>query len=284
MCTNSVVAEANLTLGGVHQMSRAVAWTRAEGAGVSVLAVGLGGDAGRRSKGGGGIKIFTFDHSYNLLCTEEGEAHKLTGWVSDLKFYDTPVDGGMFRLAAASHDNTIVIYDIDPDQFEIVSSPDKKNVITKHDAAVMHIDFSDDGHFLQSSDAAQNLTYHNLGGENFEHAMKKISSRETADFEWASWTSPLGWPVYGIWSDGPAEVDINACHRSPSGRFLATGDAAGRLSLYNNPCPKKGAGSVRGTGHSSHVMNVRFASDTDEVLITCGGKDRCIMRWSVSSQ
>lgn len=284
MCTNSVVAEANLTLGAIRQMSRAIAWTRAEGAGVSVLAVGLGGDAGRRSKGGGGIKIFTFDRSYNLVCTDEGEAHKLAGWVSDLKFYDTPVDGGMLRLAAASHDNSILIYDIDPDQFKIASSQDKKNVITKHDSPMMHIDFSDDGLFLQSSDAAQNLTYHNLSGEHFEHANKKISSRDAADFEWASWTSPLGWPVFGIWSDEADAVDINACHRSPSGRFLATGDAAGRLSLYNNPCPKKGAGSVRGTGHSSHVMNVRFASDTDEVLVTCGGKDRCIMRWSVLSQ
>ena len=89
--------------------------------------------------------------------------------------------------------------------------------------------------------------------------------------------------MQGIWSDGADAVEINACHRSPSGRVIATGDAAGRLQIYNNPCPKKGAKSVLGTGHSSHVMNVRFASDTDEVLVTCGGRDRCVMRWSLVS-
>ena len=109
-------------------------------------------------------------------------------------------------------------------------------------------------------------------------------NRSRQGWKWASWTSPLGWPVQGIWSSDLGEVDINACHRSPSGRFVATGDAASRLLLYNFPCPGKGAQSIRGSGHSSHVANVRFASDTDEVLVTVGGNDRTVMRWSLISR
>ena len=91
-----------------------------------------------------------------------------------------------------------------------------------------------------------------------------------------------GGSLSGTWADGAEAADINACHRSPSGRYVATGDTKGGLALYNYPCAKKGAQSIRGLGHSSHVMNVRFKADTDECLVTCGGNDRCIMRWGLA--
>ena len=41
--------------------------------------------------------------------------------MSDLKFSEQLFEEGTHRLAVASHDNSIVVYGIDPEQFKIVS-------------------------------------------------------------------------------------------------------------------------------------------------------------------
>ena len=110
----------------------------------------------------------------------------------------------------------------------------------------------------------------------------KVASKECVDTTWTTWTCPFGWPVQGVWSESAAATaEVRACHRSPSGRYVATGDSAGRLNPYHHPAPK-GAQGVEGTGHSSHVMNVRFSAASDECLVTCGGNDRCVLRWGIS--
>ena len=163
-----------------------------------------------------------------------------------------------------------------------LDGPEHHKVLNKHDAPVTHVDFSEDGRYLQSTCETHHLTYTDLGGDNFEDASKKVASKECIDTTWSTWTCPFGWPVQGVWPDSAtATAEVRACHRSPSGRYVATGDSAGRLKLYHHPVPK-GAQSIEGTGHSSHVMNVRFSAASDECLVTCGGHDRCVLRWGIS--
>lgn len=41
-----------------------------------------------------------------------------------------------------------------------------------------------------------------------------------------------GWPVIGIWSGTMDGTDVNAVHRSHSGRLLATADDFGKVNVY----------------------------------------------------
>lgn len=73
--------------------------------------------------------------------------------------------------------------------------------------------------------------------------------------------------------------------------MLATGDDLGKVNIFKSPCvdaslkpsatssaSSKGQTSLTYSGHSSHVMNVRW-SVGDEFLISCGGGDKCIFQW-----
>jgi hypothetical protein len=105
-------------------------------------------------------------------------------------------------------------------------------------------------------------------------------------------------------------TDINACDRGPApgdaeaGELLAVVDDSGMVKLFNWPCvvehapfrrmewPEGGAGgggrklsgeSLGYVGHSSHVVNVRFAN-RGRLLISVGGHDRAVFQWRVDAE
>jgi hypothetical protein len=47
-------------------------------------------------------------------------------------------------------------------------------------------------------------------------------------------------------------TDVNAVHRSPSCRLLATADDFGKVNVYKYPCVNTKAEAGVYTGHSSH--------------------------------
>merc|ERR1711924_273186 len=98
------------------------------------------------------------------------------------------------------------------------------------------------------------------------------------DEKWNTWTCTLGWPVQGIWPEEADGTDVNAVDRSPRSNLLATSDDFGKLKVFNWPCVTRGAQFVEGTGHSSHVTNVRFNTDATNI-VTCGGNDRAVFVW-----
>ena len=136
------------------------------------------------------------------------------------------------------------------------------------------------------------------------------------DERWDTQTCTLGFTVMGIWPKSkPGEraadgTDINACDRGPvpgrdalgrrnKGELLVTVDDNGKVKLFNYPCvvkhapyrrmdwrdrpglARKPAGLCVGyVGHSSHVVNVRFANDGANV-ISVGGFDRAVFQWKV---
>lgn len=75
-------------------------------------------------------------------------------------------------------------------------------------------------------------------------------------------------------------TDINAVDRTHKDTekgysILALGDDFGKVRLFRFPCLKKGADSLEGNGHSSHVTNVKFSID-DKMVYSTGGEDNCV--------
>lgn len=58
---------------------------------------------------------------------------------------------------------------------------------------------------------------------------------------------------------------------------MATSDDFGKVSLFRYPCLTGATPSVY-SGHSSHVMNVRWSLG-DQYLLSAGGNDKCILQW-----
>ena len=127
-------------------------------------------------------------------------------------------------------------------------------------------------------------------------------SSDIRDQQWATWTSPLGFPVMGIWQSGMDGTDINACDRNPLlhekslhelfeetpageechlpgvGRVIVSANDDGTIGLFQYPAVLDRAPHHSFRGHASHVVNVRFTADAKRV-ISAGGADRTTFQW-----
>lgn len=70
---------------------------------------------------------------------------------------------------------------------------------------------------------------------------------------------------------------MNAVDRSHSGHLVATSDDFGKVNVFRYPCLYGSVPAVY-SGHSSHVMNVRWSLG-DQYLLSAGGNDKCIFQW-----
>jgi WD40 repeat protein len=79
--------------------------------------------------------------------------------------------------------------------------------------------------------------------------------------------------------------DINAVCRSRTGHLIATSDDFGKVNVFRYPCNNVPSGkistSLTYSGHSSHVMNVKWTVG-DEYLVSVGGNEKTIMLWKHS--
>ena len=98
-----------------------------------------------------------------------------------------------------------------------------------HSGAVMHLDWSVDSRFIQSSSSSYELLVHDA-------ASGRVHKGTHRDTQWATYTCLLGFPVMGIWPPDSDGTDVNAVDRSPSGKYLATADDYGSVKLFNYPC------------------------------------------------
>lgn len=85
--------------------------------------------------------------------------------------------------------------------------------------------------------------------------------------------------MQGIFEPEMDGTDINAVDRSnkiygqegTNGmRLVATSDDRGHVRILEYPCIKKNSEAVVGSGHSSHVTNIKWSSD-DKRLFSTGG-------------
>lgn len=239
----------------------------------NMIAVGFGGRVGNGKESGGGI-VRLYSRSRSAENSEIVILKKITEkldpkqWIGDLKFSS---DGQ--TLVVGAKDCKIYIYNV-VGVGESVTLTLRK-VFSKHSSVINHLDLSHDGSFMQSTDSAYELLFSDL------RTGKQITSAsELKDVKWDTWTSTLGWPVQGIWTDKSMDgSDINSVSRSNSGHLCVTSDDFGKVNLFRYPCDyKDGALPIVYSGHSSHVTNVRWTAG-DDCVISCGGNDKCIMQW-----
>jgi len=244
-----------------------------------VVVVGFGGRVGRgKESGGGKLRVYLACSGDNTGAHDGSPLVEATEtpkqWISDVKF--SP-DGS--TIAVAAHDNNVHLYSFTMTQAANGSGPptctlSPKCKFTKHNASISHMDFSQDGRYLQSNCNAYELLF-----SDTSNGKQITKASQLKDVAWDSWTCTLGWPVQGIWSEGMDGSDINTVSRSHSGHLVASGDDFGLVNLFQYPCNNpKSAEAVKFKGHSSHVMNLRWTVG-DGYLVSVGGDDKCIFQW-----
>lgn len=106
--------------------------------------------------------------------------------------------------AVGAHDQMIITHDVNR-KF----APLKK--MRGHSSTILHLQFSLDGQTLLSTCRAYEILFFNVGsGKQWTSG-----ASGSKDEIWADWSSPLGWPVQGIFPPCADGSDINAVDRHP---------------------------------------------------------------------
>ena len=161
----------------------------------------------------------------------------------------------------------------------LYSTKKKYNLIKKlrgHTSRINHLDFSEDGEFIQSCSSSYELLYHSI-----ETGKQITKTSSFSDTKWATWTCIFGWPVQGIWPECSSGDDINSCDVDKKRRVIVTGDDFSKVKLFRYPSPVEKAAYYQYNGHSSHVTCVRFMKDSKHV-ISIGGNDKAIFQFKIS--
>ena len=145
-----------------------------------------------------------------------------------------------------------------------------------HTSRINHLDFSDDGEFIQSCSSSYELLYHSI-----ETGKQITRISNFSDTKWATWTCIFGWPVQGIWPECSSGDDINSCDVDKKRRVIVTGDDFSKVKLFRYPSPVEKAAYYQYNGHSSHVTCVRFMQDNKHV-ISIGGNDKAVFQFKFS--
>jgi len=145
-----------------------------------------------------------------------------------------------------------------------------------HTSSVMHVQWSADGQHLQTDSRDYQLMYWDVAT-----GKAILRQMEIMDQVWAKWNSILGWPVQGIWNIEDDGTDVNNVDVSSQGHLLLAADDNGVIRLFTYPS-LGGSKHKTCTGHSSHVTDARFNSDSSKVY-SSGGNDFTVMEWNVSS-
>ena len=144
-----------------------------------------------------------------------------------------------------------------------------------HSAAVLHLDWSEHGKYLQTCCARCEYMFWDAAS-----GKRVVNFSELHDLRWASWSCPLGLPVQGIYPKMSDGSDINSVHRSPDGRLLVTCDEFRKVNLFRFPCGPGSAACHSVAAHAFHAAAVRFSADGKYVL-SVGGADLAVMVWKV---
>lgn len=112
------------------------------------------------------------------------------------------------------------------------------------------------------------------------------------DTEWDTFSTHVGWPVQGVIKGTgffPGQIkamdmtDVNMVDVNDDKSLIVCGDDFGQVVLYKYPCTNIGDQANVGTGHASHVTNVKFTKDSKYVIST-GGHDLSVFQWRVVEQ
>jgi WD40 repeat protein len=216
------------------------------------------------------------------------------------------VDGEF--VAFSAHDSHVYIYSTSNMKSSMAGSKRGSNsgdrdaldcvaVCHKSSSPVTHLDWSQDIRnpnklYIQTNDLSYEILRYELDVDNIRKRKKnskpikaqQITRRQDVqNLDWETYTNPLAWGVQGIWPSGIDGSDINAVDRSRNYEYVASADDFGDIKIFNYPCTNSGASYRVANGHSSHVMNVRFNSNST-VLYSVGGNDRSVFKWKLKAK
>jgi WD40 repeat protein len=146
--------------------------------------------------------------------------------------------------------------------------------LTGHAAPVRQVDWSKDGATLQTACAGFDLLQFDV-----ESGRPLADGERVPEEAMWSWTSPVGWPVAGVWPPYSDGVETVAVERSPGAQLLAAGDVFGRVKLLRYPAAK-GAGFRIAAGHSSRTTICRWGSN-GRTVFSAGDRDGAVLQWDV---
>jgi len=170
-------------------------------------------------------------------------------------------------LATGSHDNGVYVYDVKNDYSLYYKC-------AKHNSFVTSLDWSADSTYLRSVCGAYEKLYYNVAKKEFDsHGVTS-----TKDFEWASYSSKVGWDVEGIYPPGEDGSHINGVNASQDKHLLATADDFGLLNVYRYPVVSMKHKARSYCGHSEHVVRAIFTPKADRIF-TIGGYDKAVIQW-----
>jgi WD40 repeat protein len=149
-------------------------------------------------------------------------------------------------------------------------------VVSNHNSAVTHFDFSADSKHLRTNTAQNELKFFNSSDGK---EIKSASSLK--DCEWSSTTCPLVWSTQGLHgvTSSSERRKVTCVDRFET--LLASGDESGEIRLHRFPCVNDKAESICLLGHGSEVSSLKFSSD-GTMLYSVGARDRVICQWCVS--
>lgn len=222
------------------------------------IAVGFG--FGKRTKGKAAAKegAFVVLNSSDMKLTHEGKDSN-----EPIRVVRFSPDSNL--LAVGSEDSCIYIYNV-KDHFS------RRNIITCHKAPIVSIDFNLDGHFIMSTDTSKRMCFSESGSGT--HIPSPVTLR---DERWATWSSPIGWPLQGIWMCQPQVVMPTISQRSCSGMLMCVGTSGGRLFVSHYPAPERG-GFVGSCGHAGPISQIAWIAG-DSTIISIGLKDHVVFQW-----
>ncbi|XP_030842588.1 77 kDa echinoderm microtubule-associated protein isoform X2 [Strongylocentrotus purpuratus] len=177
-------------------------------------------------------------------------------------------DGSL--LALGSHDHCIHIFSV-MDEGHVYR---KLGVLEGHGSFITHLDWSDDGAYLQSVSGNYDLLFWDIDN------LQRVKAGTTRDVEWDTHSCILGYSVLGIWPGQDKGTDVDTLARSTKNRMLVAGNNIGAISAYRYPCTSYKARSTDIKHHSSHVTAIDFLYN-DHYVITAGGHDAVIMQFTL---
>ena len=175
-------------------------------------------------------------------------------------------------VAVGTHGSVVCILDAATD-YEV------KGVLKASNSFISHLDWSDDGHYLQTNDGAYELLFYSIDEDDLTQTKQITSATSMRDTHWATQTCTLSWSTQGIYDPSQNGQEIHTCHVSGDGALCVSGDDRGAVNLFRYPV-LKGGKSNSAQCHSSHVTTVRFAVD-DKYVLSTGGHDLAIMQWLI---
>lgn len=174
-------------------------------------------------------------------------------------------------LAVGAMDNEIIFYKVQ-ENYKLLSR------IKGLKGFPLSIDFSIDGKVVQICDQFYGLKYYESYVDATKIKPKLDEPGMLVDLNWATWTSPVGWPVHKLFNNIPIKSDVTALALSPDQKVIAVGMVNGDMRFYRYPVISNTPFYTQYSVHSSPIARIIF-TDNGKHIVSIGREDRAVVQW-----